>query len=447
MRRLLCMLALASCFLPASALAELCTIDDRPSATLLLPYFMVDLDNPGGLSTLFSINNASSDARLAHVTVWSDWSIPIFDFDLYLSGYDVQTFNLRDLIAGILPQTGLGATVGVAQPGTGEGAYSNPNAAFPGCNDSASPGGGPYYEIPAFGAVFRSHVEAALTGAESPLFAGACYGSDRGNNIAIGYITVDTVNQCSLLFPADHDAGAGLLYFGPTGVATDDNDLWGDFFVIDSDSDHAQGSSLVHIEADQVFESQVSPSSEGITFYGRYVDGIVGLDHREPLPTTVIGRHCVGPPFTGVDVAAWRSSEADTSSPVACGARPSWFPLNTREIYVFDESENPFLPDIDQCVSGDPTCDPEETSPFPNEVNILAVGSSNLPIPPGWEFGFLYMNMNHDRPGNIYGDRAQTWVVHTISAEGRFSVGFPALQVDNACQPNDFVLDPANAAF
>ena len=54
---LLCLLAPGG-----QASAELCTIDAVPAATLLLPYFEVDLEaNPGkGVDTLFSINNASA---------------------------------------------------------------------------------------------------------------------------------------------------------------------------------------------------------------------------------------------------------------------------------------------------------------------------------------------------------------------------------------------------
>ena len=40
-----------------------CTIDAVPAATLLLPYFEVDIDNPGGVDTFFSINNASQLQR------------------------------------------------------------------------------------------------------------------------------------------------------------------------------------------------------------------------------------------------------------------------------------------------------------------------------------------------------------------------------------------------
>src|SRR5436309_11278930 len=98
---LLCLLALAG-----SASAVICTIDEVPAATLLLPYFEVDLGNTNGLTTLFSINNASATAILAHVVVWSDLSVPVLDFNVYLTGYDVQSINIRDIIvSGILPRT------------------------------------------------------------------------------------------------------------------------------------------------------------------------------------------------------------------------------------------------------------------------------------------------------------------------------------------------------
>lgn len=71
---------------PAAAL--ICTIDDVPAATLLLPYFEVDLSNPNGVTTWFSVNNASPKAVLAHVVIWSDLSVPVLGFDVYLTGYD-----------------------------------------------------------------------------------------------------------------------------------------------------------------------------------------------------------------------------------------------------------------------------------------------------------------------------------------------------------------------
>src|ERR1044072_8912683 len=95
----LALLAALALVVPASA--EICTIDDVPAATLLLPYFEVSLDQPAGWGkhTLFSINNASNVAAVAHVTLWTDQSIPTLDFDVYLTGYDVQTTALHALFA------------------------------------------------------------------------------------------------------------------------------------------------------------------------------------------------------------------------------------------------------------------------------------------------------------------------------------------------------------
>src|SRR4026209_246212 len=77
------------------ASAVIGTIDAVPAATLLLPYFEVDTNAADGVNTLFSINNASDSAILAHVTVWSDQSVPVLDFDVYQTGYDVQSISMR----------------------------------------------------------------------------------------------------------------------------------------------------------------------------------------------------------------------------------------------------------------------------------------------------------------------------------------------------------------
>ena len=94
-KKVLLCFALMSALTAGSAVAEICTIDDVPAATLLLPYFEVDLNDSNGVTTLFSVNNASASAAVAHVTVWTDLSVPVLDFDIYLTGFDVQTMNMR----------------------------------------------------------------------------------------------------------------------------------------------------------------------------------------------------------------------------------------------------------------------------------------------------------------------------------------------------------------
>src|SRR5260370_32570801 len=68
-------LLLAALILPAplgTASATVCHLAAVPAATLLLPYFELDLTDPNGLTTLFSINNASAVPILTHVAIWSD---------------------------------------------------------------------------------------------------------------------------------------------------------------------------------------------------------------------------------------------------------------------------------------------------------------------------------------------------------------------------------------
>src|SRR5260370_15638523 len=101
----LCLALLGLLALGGQAYAVICTIDDVPAATLLLPYFEVDLNNPNGLTTLFSVNNPSATAALVHVGFWSDLSVPVLDFNIYLTGFDGQSVNLRDTIVnGSRPQ-------------------------------------------------------------------------------------------------------------------------------------------------------------------------------------------------------------------------------------------------------------------------------------------------------------------------------------------------------
>src|SRR5688572_25927092 len=92
-----------------------CDIGVTPAATLLLPYFEVDIDSAAGTgeTTLFTITNVSQLPQVAHVTLWTDWSYPVIDFNIYLTGYDVQSINLFDVIARgrLAPDNGTGSGV------------------------------------------------------------------------------------------------------------------------------------------------------------------------------------------------------------------------------------------------------------------------------------------------------------------------------------------------
>jgi len=421
--------------------ALICTADDVPAATLLLPYFEVDLDNQWGSGTLFSINNASATAVLAHVVVWSDLSVPVLDFNVYLTGYDVQTINLRDiLVDGILPRT---ASAGQDPNDTisPQGQFSQ-DINFASCAGQLPP--------PPLPATFTQHLRLALTGQASPILGNRCAGQSLGDNIARGYITVDTVNNCTLRFPGD----AGYFAPGGTGDATNQNVLWGDYFYIKDMANLAEGETLVHIEAAPGIGTSgvwgtYGPSPETTvagqyTFYGRYVSWSAA-DNREPLATNFAGRFVNGGAFDGgTSWLCWRDSkvnQAPFTCPAAPGVRPPWFPLGQEGVVIFDEEEQPEVP---QSVPVSPQ--PPQTTNLlcPVEAQRTAIGGASFPVTP--DFGWIYANLNTTVAGNPNPPEdpaaAQAWVTVVMTAEGRFAVGFDAIQLDSACTALHFVPAP-----
>jgi len=385
--------------------------DNVPAATLLLPYFEVDLGNPDGVTTLFSINNASASAAVAHVTFWTDESVPTLDFDIYLTGYDVQTINVRDIFNGILPVTADdGAdTKDLVSPQGGLSQDINfPGATGP-CAAIAYPAG--------LDAAFLTHLRNSHTGLSSPVF-GRCAGARHGDNVARGYVTVDTVNQCNLSFPSD----AG--YF--TALATRQNILWGDYFYVNNGENFAQGETLVHLEAQLPgVTAPLVPS-----FYERY-NPVAGEDFREALPGTFATRYLEGGAFDGgTSLVVWRDSElASNLTGFACNANAAWFPLAQTDVVGFDEQEQP----EDLCFSDSPVSPPlgGANTCFPLETQKVSVADGNAiadPIAPSAPFGWLYLNLEHT-PAGAQDYPSQAVVTTVMDASGRFSVGFDAIEL------------------
>jgi len=412
----LCMLlALAAVLVPSGAQGTICTIDDVPAATLLLPYFEVDLNNPNGINTLFSINNASASAVLAHVVLWSDLSVPTFDFNIYLTGYDVQTVSIRDIFNGTVPRT---ASDGQDPTDTisPQGDFSQ-DINFASCSGQLPP--------PAVPASFVTHLRASHTGLFSAILNG-CAGRAFGDNIARGYVTVDTVNNCTLRFPGD----AGYFASGGTGDATNQNVLWGDYFYVNSGENFAQGETLAHVEASAT-NPETSVAGQ-YTFYGRYVNW-TAADNREPLSTNFAARYINGGAFTGgTDYIVWRDSKVDQNA-FKCGTTPAWYPLSEEQIVIFDEQETP---ELQQVPPFSPPPPGDFLIPFPAESQRTAVDGEDFPV--SFDFGWIFMNLNTTvaaAGSNPPEDpaAAQAWVTVVMDASGRFSVGFDAIQLDSAC--------------
>src|ERR1041385_5311042 len=102
---------------PPSAIdnASSCDIGTFPAATLLLPYFEVEVRKHvnDAANTIFTVVNTSRQPQIARVTIWTDYGYPAIWFNVFLTGYDSQPISLYDVIVeGALPATSSTAAVG-----------------------------------------------------------------------------------------------------------------------------------------------------------------------------------------------------------------------------------------------------------------------------------------------------------------------------------------------
>lgn len=386
-------------------------IRSEPAATLLLPYFEVDLSNSAGRTTRFWVNNASATAVMAHVTIWTDLSVPVYAFDIYLTGYDMQKVDMRNVLNGNLPQT--------ASAGQDPGDLISPHGAksqdinFSNCGGVLPPA--------VLSASDATALRRALTGQSSTMLGGHC-GGRSSPGFAHGYVTIDTINQCvgDTQFPST----AG--YFA--SIATVQNVLWGDFSYANGTAD-LQGSPLVAVVANQT--DPLTTTSGNYTFYGRYV-GWDASDHRSPLATNYAGRYNSGQ----TQAVVWRDPKI-AQEPFPCASLPDWYPLGQEGFVVYDEQEHPVIPKPTQYpVAPQPPLDP--FVPFAAATQKVLLGSTAFPLPftRGWIWYDLnvYVTPAGDVP-SIDKNAAQSWVMTMRIIRGSAGtigmVGGPALQLDN----------------
>ena len=399
-RTLLRLAATCALLAPASAafagiLSGNCRIADQPAATLLYPYFEADLEHADGATTLISINNASSRPTVARVVLWTDWGAPTLAFDVYLTGYDVQSLNLRDVVKGQLPGTGPGLSP--------NGPLSDANSVFPGCDANSKQ---------AVAALDRDVLQAAHTGRPLPGMSPAqCLGSgSRGPQVATGYVTVDVVNRCSATTVNKlQNTPADPAYFvsGGAGLASDSNVLWGEYFYVNPSKNTSDSQTAVHIVADpDAF------SAGDYTFYGRYV-GFDARDNRAPLSSLYYVRYLNGAAFAGgTDLVVWRDNRSTVTSARSCGTSPAWAPLGEFQLVAFDEDENP--------------TEIPNSKAFPLAVQKIHVGTDSLAVSDN--FGWLMIDLWH-----ADSTHAQGWVGVVMSAAGRYSVSHQAIRADDLC--------------
>jgi hypothetical protein len=357
-----------------------CDIAVLPAATLLLPYFEVDLDGPGGETTLATITNVTNTDAIARVTLWTDRGYPVFTFNVSLTGYDVQPLNLYDIL-------GRGVIAGDAGP---RGPYSDPNSALDSCELTV-----------ALTDAEIARIRAAFT---TGTINGECDEVGGVHDNAIGYVTVDVVGNCSSNTPADRAYWTADLRY--------DNILVGDYEQIDGAHSSAQGAPLVHIRA---IPEGGTPRSRRLSddagfprsFYSRYTT----LDARQPLPAQFAARWT-----DGTSLKIWREGRAGIDD--SCGDYAADVNLGVADVVVFDEQENGI--GIDNRIELASTTKTSISDPlFPR----LANGATS---------GWMYLNLDRSARDAI---ASQAWVVSSTRAENGSSSDVDAIAFGNGCMP------------
>jgi hypothetical protein len=379
-----------------------CDIGLYPAATLLLPYFEIDLQRiyGPGETTLVTVTNVSSVPQAARVTLWTDFAYPVISFNLYLTGYDVQSIDLYDVIHdGILP--------GASRANGDLSRADNQRLSEDTCIDLPA-------QLPQ---PLIARMIGAFTTGKVP---GACNAAGNPHVNAIGYATIDVVGACTGSLPTDR------AYF--THEIRFDNVLAGDYIQVTQSDDMARANPLVHIRAipEGGEASTRAKTSLPRTFYSRLQRGAhTTLDGRQPLPATFAARWVHGG-WGGMETTfkIWRETAATAET--LCSTYPGT--LRSYEVVRFDEDENPeaFVPSGIQL----------PIVPYPVLIATSRVASDRIDLfaPNTSEAiaGWIYLNLDNGGHATI---ASQNWVVVSMKSEGRYSSDSDAVSLGNGCTP------------
>jgi hypothetical protein len=493
---LTCMAVVALLAIASGAGAITCTTDQRPAATLLIPYFQATFNLDGSicgsvpctaggnaaLDTLVTIGNASSAPMIAHVAVWSERTELVLDFNIALTGFDIQSFSVADILHGKLPETPVNQQ---HVPQTkdshqvtvnGDVCQKGGNVVYPaaggylriGLNQITFPAS-PFdnqnattvYPAPPFPTSFLFSV---LDSLDTTPDSNICLGHGVDNVIANpihGYITIDHVNYCTLANPNDPQ-------YWTNDAAGMENNLFGDYIYTSSAGVGTFGLPAVAIEADpSLADNTAVPSTlTGVpgrrTFYRRYVvtaDTVPCLnamplpqsawdcgfgDQREPLGLKYASRYLdgvTGTPATNLSSSfnVWRASSVvdtlglqDLLGPFSGGVAKCTASEPTVALTFFDEDENTTTFGCTFSPCGTPS-----TFNFPLETQRVSISNFSGAHPPspsgnGW-VSMEFFNSS----GPLGGALDQAYVTYDFQGPGNFlSAGFVAAQLDQTnCQP------------
>ena len=404
-----------------------CDIGTYPAATLLLPYFEVDLSSARNETTLFSITNVSATPQIASVTIWTDWGFPVISFPVFLTGYDVQPINLYDIIGRglIAPPNGTSALSPNARDGNGNGTnptqgtqpqtnLANPHfspRAGTECAPGRVPGQIPSFLLNALRSILTTGVSTeSVISCPGPNKSQLPIGGFHGANTAVGYVTVDVTSTCYPFLPNDPRYWEQIL---------NDNVLTGDYQQIASDpisGNYAGGNPMVHIRA-------VPNVNLPFTFYDRYTK----KDARQPLPSAFAARWIQGTNAGfDTDYKIWREGVVGIGA--SCDQFAANSTLTITEIVRFDEHENASISTASPIMCPLPG---SPTLPAASRVhvgNTLMIPILNVTQDAG---GWIYFNLNNGSSRGV----SQNWVVTSMFAEGRFGVEADATSLANGCSP------------
>jgi len=393
-----------------------CDIATMPAATLLLPYFEVDFNSPArtARTTLFSVINTSRSPQIARVTLWTDWAYPVLTFNIFLTGYDVQSINLYDI---------LGPSGTITLQDRNVGSSSLPNDANPLFLPSAADA---CAQLPGvLPASFLNDVRSMLTTGRVASCGSSHLGGIHVN--AIGFVTIDLVATCGITMPNDIHYYDELLY---------DNVIGGDWEIVDPNpvtGNYAGGNPLVHIRAIPSGgpAGVATETNLPYTFYDHYTPhqdrNTARMDRRQPLPSTFVARFIQG--GTGAfntNFAIWREGLTGASAACSAYSRNNGFDMVAIEAVRFDEHENPTVNSSEVRISAY-----QKTYViFPSASSTPTSAGTFPPLSSSGDVGgWMYLNLANSSTGRP----SQNWVVSIMQAEGRYQTAFDATPLGNGC--------------
>ena len=391
-----------------------CDVALLPAATLLLPYFEVDTRNLQEENTLFAITNVTPEDRIARITLWTDYAYPVLTFNVFLTGYDVQSISVGDLLRGVLPSNGTSVST--------RGLRSEMSSAL----DLAHCGRlGGTLDSGAVATIVKAFTE-GTGNAVGPLTSCEAIGNVHDN--AIGYATIDVVRNCAANDPTS-------AAYWTTDIAYD-NVLIGDYQQLSASQQFAQSSAMVHIRAIPEGGTSAARQSDAKyatrfprTFYSRYQSSLTPkLDGRQPLPSS-FAVHWIqgGAAEYQTNLKTWR--EGKPGEVQLCTMQASNV-TKVAEIVRFDEAEN--------AVGEVPTS--RICAPLVTDITLPAtsrVGVADASVFPqltnGATSGWVYLNLDNCTCDTPVG--SSNWIVSSMRAQGRYSVDMDGAALANGCSP------------